>query len=133
MRPHLDQLLAEPDLARGLNDFAAVLLEAILSPAVVAMRRLVAAESGRFPDIAELYLQTSWQANIDALSDTLGQIEHRRDLVLDDATIAAEQLVWMIVGPPLNARTLGDATPTDHTARQRVTHAVDTFLARYAT
>ncbi len=131
MRPHLDALVGEPDLTRALTTFATVLHQAILAPPVVAMRRLVAAEAERFPGVAELYLRTSWQANIDALAATLAELEHSGRLRLDAPSIAAEQLVWMTVGGPLNARTLGDNAAADHDPGQRITHSITTFLARY--
>ena len=96
----------EPDIAQALTTFVTVLLSAILAPTVVGMRRLVAAESDRFPDIAGLYLRTSWHANIDALAGTLSELDRAR-LIVDEPSIAAEQLVWMSVGASLNARTLG--------------------------
>lgn len=131
MRPHLDALLADHDLTQALTTFATVLLGAILAPPVVGMRRLVAAESDRFPDIAALYLHTSWQANIDALADTLAELDRSARLHVDDPHIAAEQLVWMSIGVSLNACTLGVETDVDQDASNRVGHTVATFLSRY--
>ncbi len=131
MRPHLDALLAEPDLTKALTTFATVLVGAILAPPVVGMRRLVAAEADRFPDIAELYLRTSWQANMDALADTLRELDRRARLAVEEPSIAAEQLVWMSVGASLNARTLGADTGADRGTSDHITHTVATFLAAY--
>lgn len=131
MRPHLDALLAQPDLTQALTTFATVLLGAVVAPSVVGMRRLVAAEADRFPDIAALYLRTSWQANIDALADTLAELDSSSRLNVDDPHIAAEQLVWMSVGASLNARTLGVETAVHQDVSNRTAHTVATFLARY--
>ena len=49
MRPFLDQLVETADVEQGLYEFTAVLVDAIVSPQVVEMRRLVAAEARRFP------------------------------------------------------------------------------------
>lgn len=130
MRPHLNDLLAQPNLVQALEVFAAVLLQAVLSPDVSRMRKLVAAESERFPQVASLYYRASWCANIAALAEALGELDTRGALELDDPAVAAEQLVWLVVGGPLNARTLSG----DHDAPMSTRHvpdAVKTFLARY--
>ncbi len=131
MRPHLLALADSTDVEHGLRQFATVLSSAILSPDVSAMRRLVAAEARRFPDTAARYLETSWQANIDALADTLATMTDRGLINADDSTTAADQLVWLTVGRDLNAATItGEhrAPAIDDQAEK----AVRTFLARYA-
>jgi TetR/AcrR family transcriptional repressor of mexJK operon len=132
MRPHLDRLADAPDLEQGLHEFAAVLADAIVSPSVADMRRLVASEARRFPEVAATYLETSWQDNISTLATTLAAIAEQGRLNLDDAHTAADQLVWLTTGPSLNEHTLTgdhDRTATD----ARVASAVSTFLARYGT
>lgn len=107
MRPLLDQLLAAPDLHRAFVELAATLQAAVLDPDVVKMRRLVAAESDRFPEAAAAYLADSWNSNINALADTLGVLAERGDLELADPWLAAHQFTWTAVGAPLNAHTIG--------------------------
>ncbi len=133
MRPHLEALLSRRDLARALEDFAALLLEAVLSPQVMRMRRLVAAESERFPETARQYYDASWRANIDALADTLATLGTRGDLAVDEPGTAAEQLVWLTVGGPLNRQTLcgGHLDADEAELTDQVRYAVNTFLARY--
>lgn len=132
MRPFLDELRETPDIELGLQEFATVLLTALLSPEVADMRRLVAAEAKRFPHVAELYLQTSWHANIAALADTLSITAEQGRLAIDDAYIAAEQLVWLTVGPSLNALTIaGQHHDTQNSPCVRP--AVRTFIAQYGT
>lgn len=134
VRPHLEALAHTSDLDHALRDFATVLRAAILSPEVTAMRRLVAAESRRFPDVAALYLETSWQANIAALAATLSIMADRGLIDTDDPHTAAEQLVWLTVGPAMNATTItGQRQHDDTDAQQQLEAAVHTFLARYRT
>ena len=133
MAPHLEALLAEPDIAQALTEFSTVLLAAVTAPPVVGMRRLIAAEADRFPDVAELYLRLSWQTNLHALANALAQLDQQGRLTVDDPATAAEQLVWMSVGAPLNAYTLGAAGAADQDRDVGIHHTVETFLARYAT
>lgn len=130
MRPYLDRLLGSPQLEEGLQAFASVLLEAVQSPEVVDMRRLVAAEATRFPDVAESYLAMSWRENIAALADTLLSIANRGCLDIDDSYTAAEQLVWLTVGPALNVLTI-TGRRSHMSASSLVLAAVKTFISRY--
>jgi len=53
--------LAQADDARaGLLRLACVLQAGLLSPAVLQMRTLVAAQAGQFPDVAADYVTRSW-------------------------------------------------------------------------
>jgi TetR/AcrR family transcriptional repressor of mexJK operon len=106
MRPHLDQLLAAKDLPRALRQLASTLQEAVLDPDVVRMRRLVAAESDRFPDTAAAYLADSWTSNISALAETIAKLAARGSLHVADPRIAAHQFTWTAIGSPLNAQTI---------------------------
>lgn len=56
MRPFVERLLEADDLPAALTELAGLLQDAVLAPDVVQMRRLVAAESDRFPDVAATYL-----------------------------------------------------------------------------
>lgn len=126
MRLALERLRADPDIRRGLLDLAAEMRAGILSPPVLAMRRLVTAEALSQPDVAATYLDQSWNTNIANLAEVLRSIADEGRLRLDDALTAAEQFTWLVIGAPLNARMLsGDPSPAG-------THAVDLFLAAYA-
>lgn len=130
MRPHLDALEASTDIEQGLRQFASVLSAAVLSDEVAGMRRLVAAEAHQFPDVAALYLTTSWQTNIHALAETLSALTARGLLDADDPATAAEDLVWLTVGRDLNAATITARSPSPPNQVQ-ICAAVSTFLARY--
>ncbi|MFE3443561.1 TetR/AcrR family transcriptional regulator [Nocardia sp. NPDC059180] len=129
MRPALARLEAAEDVREGLLDWARTLLAGILSPTVVEMRRLVTAEAARLPDAGSTYLHKSWIRNIGDLATTLRTLDTRGLLHVPDPEAAAEQLTWLVVGAPLNARML-DATATD-TATDAADAAIDLFLAGY--
>ncbi|WP_322921218.1 TetR/AcrR family transcriptional regulator [Nocardioides renjunii] len=134
MRPALDALLAADDVRAGLLALARTVQAGVLAPDVVRMRRLVAAESLRFPEVAAGYVADSWDANIADLAEALRELDRRGALSIDDPATAAHQITWLAVGEHLNARTLqAGATEVDPADLAAVAvSAVDTFLARYA-
>ncbi|GAB2636702.1 TetR/AcrR family transcriptional regulator [Nocardia goodfellowii] len=127
MRPALARLEAAEDIREGLLAWARGLLAGVLSSTVVEMRRLVTAEAARQPAVGRTYLHQSWIRNIADLAETLRVLDARGMLRIPDPEAAAEQLTWLVVGAPLNARMLDPtATPTD-----TADAAVDLFLAAY--
>jgi TetR/AcrR family transcriptional repressor of mexJK operon len=133
MRPHLDLFLGTDDTASALLTLARTMQAGILSADVLRMRRLVASEAGRFPEVAAGYVADSWDRNIANLGAALGELDRRGRLRTGDPATAAQQFTWLVVAAPLNDRTLrGDDTPPDRAALDAIAHAaVDTFLARY--
>lgn len=126
MRPALERLRASDDLRRGLVDLAETMRAGILSPPVVAMRRLVTAEAREQPEVAVTYLEESWNTNIRRLAEALQALAGSGRLRIEDPAAAAEQFTWLVIGAPLNARMLGgDGSATG------VDAAVDLFLAGY--
>lgn len=128
MRPSLERLAQEPDVQRGLTEMAEVLLQAMLSPAVVEMRRLVINEGKSQPHVAATYLRESWERNIDGLAKTLENLRERGALIVDDTRVAAEDFTWLLVGGPLNSALLGVQPQVEVGRPSRV---VTLFLARY--
>jgi AcrR family transcriptional regulator len=128
MRPALEQLGHEPDVAKGLTDMADTILRGLLSRDVVEMRRLVINEARSQPRVAATYLQESWNRNIDGLAETLDGLRRRGDLTLDDPRAAAEEFTWLLVGAPLNSALLGVDPQPD---AGRSARAVRLFLGRY--
>jgi TetR/AcrR family transcriptional regulator, mexJK operon transcriptional repressor len=123
MRPHVARLLAADDLHGAFVELATTLQGAVLAPEVVGMRRLVAAESDRFPETAASYLADSWTSNINALADAIRDLAARNDVHVADAWLAAHQFTWTAVGAALNARTIAGSSA--------ITPAID--LNRFAT
>lgn len=126
MRPSLEVLMAGVDVERELLAFASTLQRAVLGAEVVAMRRLVAAESDSHPQVAARYLAESWDRNLRDLAGAFEQLDARGELAVPDPAAAAEEFVWLVVGAPLNAATLGGKV-----GPQSVGSGVAVFLARY--
>ncbi|MGY0498253.1 TetR/AcrR family transcriptional regulator [Nocardia sp. FBN12] len=127
LRPALARLEATEDVRKGLLVWAQTLRAGVLSPTVVEMRRLVTAEAARHPEVGKNYLHKSWISNIGDLATALQMLDARAMLRIPDPQSAAEQLTWLVVGAPLNARMLDAAATTTDT----VDAAIDLFLAAY--
>lgn len=133
MRPHLEALLADEDPARGLLRLARILQAGVLSPAVLQMRILVAAEAARSPEVAADYVANSWNRNIAALADAFAELAERDLIITDDPRLAAEQFTWLVLAAPLNEQTLQAraGTVSDPALERIADQAVETFLARF--
>jgi TetR/AcrR family transcriptional repressor of mexJK operon len=132
MRPHVDTLLRAEELEPALREFARVLQGAVLSEPVMRMRQLVIAEAERFPEVARDYLADSWDRNIAVLADAFADLARRRAMAKADPIIAARQFTWLVLGDPLNARSLRGDDGQDATAVAALAdEAVATFAARY--
>jgi TetR/AcrR family transcriptional repressor of mexJK operon len=133
MRPHTTALSVANEPREGLLGLARVLQAGLLSPPVLQMRTLIAAEAQRFPDVASDYVTRSWARNIHMLAEALGALTARGLLRIDDFELAAEQLTWLVVAAPLNRLTLQAGThPYGKDELEAVaTQGVATFLSRY--
>ncbi len=133
LRPHTLALREAPDVGEGLRRLATVLQAGILSPPVLQMRRLVAAEADSFPDVAAEYATRSWDNNLAALAESLTVLTAQGSLAIDDPQVAAEQFVWLVIGAPLNRLSLRGPSHGDSARRLQLTanQAVATFLSRY--
>ena len=126
MKPALEGLKADPDLRNGLIELGETMRAGMLSPPVIAMRRLVIAEAVAQPQVARDYLAQSWDTNIHDLAEALTELAHTHGLLVDDADVLAGEFTWLVVGAPLNAGLLGVEAGVP-----RVERAVDLFLAGY--
>ena len=147
MRPHANDLAHTEDARVGLLRLARILQAGLLSPAVLQMRTLIAAQANQFPDVAADYVTRSWTRNIHNLAEALRALADRGLLHLDNADLAAdlaadpaadlaaEQLTWLVVAAPLNWLTLqAGAHPwPDDQLHALAEQGVDTFLSRYGT
>ena len=133
MRPHTTALAETRHAREGLLGLARVLQAGLLSPPVLQMRTLIAAEAHRFPDVAANYVTRSWTRNIRMLAEALSALTARGLLRIDDPDLAAEQLTWLVVAAPLNRLTLqaGAHPYRDDELQAIATQGVATFMSRY--
>jgi AcrR family transcriptional regulator len=133
MRPHLEELRQTEDVRQGLLQLSRILHAGVLSPPVLQMRTLIAAEAERFPEVAADYVRRSWDHNQALLADALRHLGARGLLRVDNPAVAAEQLTWLTLAAPLNRLTLtaGAARYTPDELDTIAHEAVTTFLERY--
>jgi AcrR family transcriptional regulator len=133
MRPHTTALSKTDDITEGLLQLARITQAGLLSPPVLQMRTLIAAEATRFPEVAADYVTRSWAHNLRMLAKALNTLTKRGLLRIDDSSLAAEQLTWLVVAAPLNRLTLQpDTHPyTEKELHTLATEGVKTFLSRY--
>ena len=126
--------LGETDaLEEDLRAFAHQHVRAVLLAEAVQLRRLVIAEGGRFPELAREYYERVPQKVITALAEQLGRVAERGLLRLQDPTLAANHLAWLILGPPLDAAMFdvaGEGRAPEELDRM-ADAAVDVFLTAY--
>ncbi|GAA4835122.1 hypothetical protein GCM10023201_24430 [Actinomycetospora corticicola] len=113
----------EPALRGLLRRWAAT----VLSPRVLAVRRLVIAEAGRFPELAAEYHRRAPAASVQAVGAGLEDLARRGLVRLDDPHRVAADLAFVLVGPELDhALFHPDAAAPDE---QRLDALVDHALA----
>ena len=117
-----------------LLGFGRQLLQAGLSEAQVALIRVVAMESGRFPQLAQRFLELGPRRGQKALSNYLNRQIQQGNLRGEDSQLMAQHFFGMVAGAALLFRLLGVAVQRQASKQleQQLGHAVDAFLRAYA-
>lgn len=121
------------DIAAYLKDYALRQLKAVLTPQIMQLRRLVIAEVGRFPDLAQALWNHGPMRALAALAAEFERLAEFGLLRVTDSSIAASQFNWLVMGQPLNqAMLLGDqGIPSPEELCRHADAAVEVFLAAY--
>jgi AcrR family transcriptional regulator len=117
------------DPQRDLTDLARRQLAGVMTPELLALRRLVIAEAPRFPDLGASFYERGPGRTIAALATAFARLHAQGRLHCPDPELAARHFNWLIMGEPLNrAMLLGhaEAPPASWAAE-----GVATFLAAY--
>ena len=122
------------DLEADLRDLARRQLTKVMQPRLLALRRLVIAESARFPELGRLFYERGPGRTMAALADTFDRLGARGVLQVEDPQLAAAHFNWLIMSSPLNeAMLLGvDEPPPAAELDRHVKAGVRVFLAAYA-
>jgi TetR/AcrR family transcriptional repressor of mexJK operon len=93
---------ATDDLEPALRDLAQRLIEVVMAPQVLRLRRLVTGEAGRFPELGRSYYARGPVRTAETFASSFGHLAERGLLRLDDPMVAAFQFIWLVVSIPLN-------------------------------
>lgn len=122
-------LIDHPDLASGLRTTLIECGQFVLDPEVIALQRMVIAESGRFPKIAEALYKRGIQRTTSVLSAWLGLQNKRGCIVVESPALAAGMLLGMMIFEPQRAILLGQLPPPSaQEIRQRASVCAELFL-----
>jgi TetR/AcrR family transcriptional repressor of mexJK operon len=121
------------DLEADLGDMARRQLAAVMQPRLLALRRLVIGEAGRFPELGRTFYERGPGRTVAALAATFERLAARGLLSVDDPLLAAEHFNWLIMSTALNeAMLLGrDAPPAPAELTRYADSGVRVFLAAY--
>src|SRR5436189_4323752 len=90
------------DIDADLRDLARRQLALVMQPKLMQLRRLVIAESSRFPELGRTFYEQGPGRTIAALAATFERLSARGLLAVDDANLAAAQFNWLVMSAPLN-------------------------------
>ncbi len=132
MNLFLVSLSGSPDNPRQtLIEFGRKYYEGVLSGQCVAWMRMIAAESGRFPEMAQRTYQLGPVAMLEQLGSYLERAMQVGRLRSDDPLFAAEMLYGMLSGVERTRMLFGvEREPYD--LETRVSAIIDCFLHAYA-
>jgi TetR/AcrR family transcriptional repressor of mexJK operon len=125
-------LAVNGDPEAGLRKFASDYIATVMQPRVLELRRLVIAESGRFPDLARAYYDLVPEPVLKALASLIATWQHLGLLQEADTRLAAAHLAWLILWPVDKAMFLGAKHGFADQELARVADAgVEAFVAAY--
>jgi len=116
-----------------LHDLGRRMALVIVSRDVVALRRLLIAESREFPALARKYFDRVPGQVLETLASVFEQLGRAGLLRVADARCAAAQFAYLVVGEPLDHAILVGKLPPRKQVVAYAREGVATFLARYET
>jgi AcrR family transcriptional regulator len=117
------------DVEAALSEALQVCGELMLDAEVIALQRVIAGESDKFPDIAETFFNKAIMRTQGALADWLRVQANRGTIALDDADVAAGMLLGMLALQPLRATMFGHrSAPSRKEIEQRAKTCAALFL-----
>lgn len=130
MLQHRLDLAPRDDPQQALRAVAHSLATIIVTPQVVRLRRVISAETDRFPELAAEWYRLGPGQTVHRLAAYLGQLG---GLDIADLDVAAGQLLWLVVSEPLNRLMFAPSgtSPDPGELARAATAAVDVFWRAY--
>jgi AcrR family transcriptional regulator len=91
------------DIEVALGDALMVCGELVLDKEVIALQRMIIAESDAFPEMAETFYKNAMRRTVGALAEWLKLQQARGLITIDDADEAAGMLLGMLIFEPQRA------------------------------
>lgn len=120
------------DLRDQLIRFGNALRQRLLGDEGLAMFRTLAAETSRFPDLAQVFFDKGPARTLAGLAEHLAHVMEMGVMRRDDARFSAEMLLGMLEGFDRTRRVFGAATFPSDQEQARIARIVDAFLRAYA-
>ena len=114
---------AVDDPEAALRAIAHRYLELILTPETLARFRVVMAESGRFPELAEGFYRSGPARAAAGLADYFARLDRQGILKIGDPYMAADQFYGIVRGDFFVRHLLGIGEPMTTHERDRIVHA----------
>ena len=131
----LDATLGETDdVARDLQTYARHHLTLVMQPPLVALRRMLIGEAGRFPELAAAWYREGPERSCRVFAAWFERLAERGLLRIDDPWLAAEHYNWLVLSIPLNRAMAAPLEPPPYPADELdryADEAVRVFLAAY--
>lgn len=129
----VEHLATSDDLLRDLTRFARRHVALVTQPHLVRMRRLIVAESGRFPELARAWHAAGPERGHATLAAQIRRLAERGLLQVADPLLAAQHLNYLILSVPLNEAmfTGRDAEFPTRRLNRWADEGVRVFLAAY--
>lgn len=122
---------AQLDDAADITALAVRLAQDISTTPVLPLRRLLASEARRFPDLAREYRERAPDAVLRALARLFGALADRGLLEIDDADVAAEHFAFLVMGAELDRGMFSLPPSSAAHVRRRAVAGADAFLRAY--
>ncbi len=117
--------------AEEIGDLAEAHARAVLSPRVLATRRLLVGESARFPELAADYYERIPARVMRAIARRLARYHDAGLLHVPDPALAAEHFAFLVLGASLD-RAMFDATALDPVVvAEHARAGAETFVRAY--
>ncbi len=99
------------DVETALSEALQVCADLMLDGEVIALQRVILADSDKIPDIAETFFQKAITPTQNALANWLRAQQKRGTIELDDASAAAGMLLGMLAMQPMRSVMFGHRPP----------------------
>ncbi|MBV8925320.1 MAG: TetR/AcrR family transcriptional regulator [Bradyrhizobium sp.] len=118
------------DIEAALTEALTVCADLMLDGEVIALQRVIAGDSDKFPDVAQTFFHKAITPTQTALANWLRAQQKRGTIALDDADSAAGMLLGMLAMQPLRATMFGHLpAPSKEERAQRSAICAKLFLS----